>query len=56
MNLRQAIKTTAALTLAVAALSISVAYGQGAAVRPRRIAVLGSSVANGTGDELAKEG
>jgi lysophospholipase L1-like esterase len=44
------------LALAVATLSVSFVYGQGTGARPRRIAVFGSSVANGTGDELAKEG
>jgi hypothetical protein len=34
----------------------AVGYGQAARLHPRRIAVFGSSVANGTGDELAREG
>jgi lysophospholipase L1-like esterase len=46
-----------ALTWIVAAIaSLAVAHAQGVASKPRRIAVFGSSVANGAGDELAKEG
>src|ERR1700752_1903750 len=46
-----------ALTWIVAAIAtIAVAHAQSGAAKPRRIAVFGSSVANGTGDELAKEG
>lgn len=44
------------LWLVVCAASLAVAHGQNAGAKPRRIAVFGSSVANGTGDELAKEG
>ncbi len=44
------------ISLAVAVAGIAVAHAQSGAVRARRIAVFGSSVANGTGDELAKEG
>jgi lysophospholipase L1-like esterase len=41
----------------VAAIAcLGVAHAQNGASKPRRIAVFGSSVANGTGDELAKEG
>jgi lysophospholipase L1-like esterase len=42
--------------IVAAAASLAVAHAQGGASKPRRIAVFGSSVANGTGDELAKEG
>ena len=46
-----------ALTSIVAAIaSLAVVHAQNGASKPRRIAVFGSSVANGTGDELAKEG
>jgi lysophospholipase L1-like esterase len=40
----------------VVAISLAVAHAQNGAAKPHRIAVFGSSVANGTGDELAKEG
>jgi len=40
----------------VVALGLTAAHAQNGAAKPRRIAVFGSSVANGTGDELAKEG
>src|SRR4029077_15764735 len=47
-------------TLAVAALIVAVALAVAQAQAPahngRRIAVFGSSVANGTGDELGREG
>jgi lysophospholipase L1-like esterase len=43
-----------ALFLAVAGLTL--VQGQKPAAPPRRIAVFGSSVANGTGDDLGKEG
>src|ERR1700722_7451485 len=43
-----------AVVLAVAGLPL--VYGQKPAPPPRRIAVFGSSVANGTGDDLGKEG
>ena len=43
-----------ALLLAVAGLTL--VQGQKPAAPPRRIAVFGSSVANGTGDDLGKEG
>ncbi|HET6955929.1 MAG TPA: hypothetical protein VFI56_05090, partial [Vicinamibacterales bacterium] len=42
------------LTLAVAALTL--AQARQSAAPTRRIAVFGSSVANGTGDDLGKEG
>jgi lysophospholipase L1-like esterase len=45
----------AAVWIVVAIASLAVAHAQNSA-KPRRIAVFGSSVANGTGDELAKEG
>ena len=46
-----------ALAWIVAAVaSLAIAHAQSGASKPRRIAVFGSSVANGTGDELAKEG
>jgi len=46
-----------ALTWVVAAMAcLAVAPAQNGESKPRRIAVFGSSVANGTGDELAKEG
>lgn len=47
---------TISLWLAVVVASLAVAHGQSGATKPRRIAVFGSSVANGTGDELAMEG
>ena len=37
-------------------VSQAVGYGQAAKLHPRRIAVFGSSVANGRGDEFAREG
>lgn len=40
----------------VVAISLAVAHAQNGAAKSHRIAVFGSSVANGTGDELAKEG
>ncbi len=40
----------------VAVVSLIQAVDQGQAARPRRIAVFGSSVANGSGDEFGKEG
>ena len=40
----------------VVAIGLAAAHAQNGAAKPRRIAVFGSSVANGTGDELAKEG
>ena len=46
---------SASLAVAVA-IGIAVGHAQNGAAKPRRIAVFGSSVANGTGDELAKEG
>src|SRR5262245_45970692 len=42
--------------IVAATASLVVAHAQNGAPKPRRIAVFGSSVANGTGDELAKEG
>ncbi len=46
-----------ALVWIVAAVAgLAVAHAQNGAAKPRRIAMFGSSVANGTGDELAKEG
>jgi lysophospholipase L1-like esterase len=42
--------------VAVASVVPIVAYGQAARLHPHRIAVFGSSVANGTGDELARDG
>ena len=39
-----------------AVASLAIAQAQNGAPKPRRIAVFGSSVANGTGDELAIEG
>jgi lysophospholipase L1-like esterase len=46
-----------ALAWIVAAVaSLAIAHAQNGTAKPRRIAVFGSSVANGTGDELGKEG
>jgi len=42
--------------LAVAGLAQAVALGQAARLHPRRIAMFGSSVANGRGDEFARDG
>jgi hypothetical protein len=42
--------------VAVAGLAQAVALGQGARLHPRRIAMFGSSVANGRGDEFARDG
>ena len=42
--------------VALASLIPIVAYGQAARLHPHRIAVFGSSVANGSGDELARDG
>jgi lysophospholipase L1-like esterase len=42
--------------VALAGLVPILAHGQAACLHPRRTAVFGSSVANGTGDELAREG
>ena len=42
--------------IVAAVVSLAVAHAQNGAAKPRRIAVFGSSVANGTGDELAMEG
>jgi hypothetical protein len=39
----------------VVAISLAVTHAQNGAAKLHRIAVFGSSVANGTGDELAKE-
>jgi lysophospholipase L1-like esterase len=44
------------LLLAAVLLNEAVGYGQAARLHPRRIAVWGSSVANGRGDELARDG
>ena len=54
VRVRRALSTCA--VVAIAAIAISIAHAQRAAEKPRRIAVFGSSVANGTGDELAQEG
>jgi hypothetical protein len=37
-------------------VAIAIAHAQRGVEKPRRIAVFGSSIANGTGDELAREG
>src|SRR4026207_2453698 len=42
--------------VAVASVVPIVAYGQAARLHPHRIAVFGSSVANGRGDEFARDG
>src|SRR5687767_12057516 len=42
--------------VALASLFPILAYSQAARLHPHRIAVFGSSVANGTGDERAREG
>ena len=42
--------------IVAAMASLAAAHAQSGAAKPRRIAVFGSSVANGTGDEYAKEG
>src|SRR6266540_602644 len=42
--------------LALVAASLAILQAQAPAQKGRRIAVFGSSVANGTGDELGKEG
>jgi lysophospholipase L1-like esterase len=44
------------LSIVTAIASLAVVHAQNGTARPRRIAVFGSSVANGTGDELAMEG
>src|SRR3954454_16086002 len=44
------------LAACVALAALAVVHGQNPAAPPRRIAVFGSSVANGTGDDLGKEG
>ena len=54
-RLRPAVtRSLLAIVLAVAGLTL--VQGQKPAAPPRRIAVFGSSVANGTGDDLGKEG
>jgi lysophospholipase L1-like esterase len=52
LRIRRALSTCAVVAIAATAS----AQAQRAADKPRRIAVFGSSVANGTGDELANEG
>jgi len=47
---------TVAVAILVIAIALVVAQAQAPAANGRRIAVFGSSVANGTGDELGKEG
>jgi lysophospholipase L1-like esterase len=54
IRVRPAVIRSLALALAVAGLAL--VHGQTPASPPRRIAVFGSSVANGTGDDLGKEG
>jgi lysophospholipase L1-like esterase len=44
------------VVIIAAVASLAIAQAQNGAPKPRRIAVFGSSVANGTGDELAMEG
>jgi lysophospholipase L1-like esterase len=44
------------LPLVAIAAFVVVAHGQAARLHPHRIAVFGSSVANGTGDELGRDG
>jgi lysophospholipase L1-like esterase len=51
-RIRRAVATCAAVAVA----AIVIADAQRVVGKPRRIAIFGSSVANGTGDELAKEG
>lgn len=55
---RQGLRAPARLTfLAVAlALSASLLTGQGAFPQSRRVAIFGSLVASGTGDDTGKEG
>jgi lysophospholipase L1-like esterase len=55
IRLRPAV-TRSLLALVLAVTALTPVQGQKAAAPPRRIAVFGSSVANGTGDDLAKEG
>ena len=52
LRIRRALSICAVIAIA----AIAIAQAQSAAEKPRRIAVFGSSVANGTGDELAEEG
>ena len=52
LRIRRVAFTCVAATIAC----LAVAHAQNDASKPRRIAVFGSSVANGAGDELAKEG
>ena len=52
--MRNAVRSLVAALVVVASLPLL--HGQKSAAPPRRIAVFGSSVANGTGDDLGKEG
>ena len=56
MRRMRAVAAAVLALVAVAALAAEQAQPSSQAARPRRIAVFGSSVANGTGDELRKEG
>jgi len=55
IRLRPAV-TRSLLAFVLAVIALALVQGQKAAAPPRRIAVFGSSVANGTGDDLGKEG
>ena len=50
------VRRFACVWIVAAMAGLAVAHAQSGAAKPRRIAVFGSSVANGTGDEYAKEG
>ena len=50
------VRRFACVWIVAAVAGLAVAHAQSGAATPRRIAVFGSSVANGTGDEYAKEG
>jgi lysophospholipase L1-like esterase len=56
MNQYTTKRSVALIVAGLASLGLLLQPILGQTVRPRRIAVFGSSVANGTGDELRKEG
>ena len=56
MKSRYSVTFRALLLAALALSALSVLHGQGQAAKAHRIAVFGSSVANGTGDETGNEG
>jgi lysophospholipase L1-like esterase len=56
MNSLRLKRTVSTWLLVVVAACVGLVHAQGGAAKPRRVAVFGSSVANGTGDELAREG